>query len=58
MNTRVIQSLQEILIFRTKNKIKIAIIPCIPKCECLDHYFSEAHIRNSIIAKPVVWILQ
>jgi len=32
----------------------MAIMSCILKSKCLETYFSEAHVRNPILAKPVV----
>ena len=31
------------------------IHPSTPKCKCFECHFSEEHVRNPIIAKPVVW---
>ena len=35
--------------------IKVAIMSCIPKCKCFGCHFSEANVRNPILAKPLVW---
>ena len=42
-------------VFSIENEIKMVIISCILKCQYFRCYFREANVRNTILAKPLVW---